>query len=208
MSIDDEQIAIRSIQNFLYCPHRWGMMEIDCSWEENYYVVRANFLHSKVHSASEFSAKGKQVYTSVHVWNDEWKIHGVLDTLERDGNKWRIVEYKPTMPKGREYNVEDAMQVFAQKICVDSIFNTSCQCCIYYGDTKRRIVLPFEEEGEYFTQLLTDTLAKMRSCLLRGEIPPISKDRHCSGCSMKDQCMPKRRQNIHVQASVMKAMEE
>lgn len=30
----------------------------------------------------------------------------------------------------------------------------------------------------------------MRDCLKRGEIPPIRKNQKCSGCSMKDLCMP------------------
>ena len=30
----------------------------------------------------------------------------------------------------------------------------------------------------------------MRDYLKRGEIPPIRKNQKCSGCSMKDLCMP------------------
>ena len=37
-----DQIALRDLQHFLYCPHRWGLMHIDCAWAENYYVVKAN----------------------------------------------------------------------------------------------------------------------------------------------------------------------
>ena len=43
-----EQIALRDIQHYLYCPHRWGLMKIDCAWAENYYVVKANLLHAGV----------------------------------------------------------------------------------------------------------------------------------------------------------------
>ncbi|MEG0894264.1 MAG: CRISPR-associated endonuclease Cas1 [Oscillospiraceae bacterium] len=39
------QVKIRDIQHFLYCPHRWGLLNIDCAWAENYYVVKANLLH-------------------------------------------------------------------------------------------------------------------------------------------------------------------
>ena len=34
------------------------------------------------------------------------------------------------------------------------------------------------------------TLEEMRDYLKRGEIPPIRKNQKCSGCSMKDLCMP------------------
>ena len=28
------EITIRSIQHYLYCPHRWGLLEIDKAWAE------------------------------------------------------------------------------------------------------------------------------------------------------------------------------
>ena len=43
------EITIRSIQHYLYCPHRWGLMEIDKAWAENVYVTKANLMHERVH---------------------------------------------------------------------------------------------------------------------------------------------------------------
>lgn len=45
----EESISIRSIQHWLYCRHRWGLLEINCAWAENYYVTKANLLHRRVH---------------------------------------------------------------------------------------------------------------------------------------------------------------
>jgi CRISPR-associated exonuclease Cas4 len=42
-----EPIRIRSVQHYLYCPHRWGLIEIDQAWAENAYVVKGNSLHKK-----------------------------------------------------------------------------------------------------------------------------------------------------------------
>lgn len=33
------EISIRSLQHFLYCPHRWGLLEIGKVWAENYFVT-------------------------------------------------------------------------------------------------------------------------------------------------------------------------
>ena len=35
-----EEIAIRSIQHYMYCPHRWGLLEIDKAWAENFFVTK------------------------------------------------------------------------------------------------------------------------------------------------------------------------
>ena len=44
-----QEITIRSIQHYMYCPHRWGLIEINKSWGENIFVTKANLLHDRVH---------------------------------------------------------------------------------------------------------------------------------------------------------------
>ena len=61
------EITIRSIQHYLYCPHRWGLMEIDKAWAENMYVTKANLMHERVHDPDQnYTIRGKKVYT-IHV---------------------------------------------------------------------------------------------------------------------------------------------
>ena len=79
------EISIRSIQHYLYCPRRWGLLEIDRAWAENAFVTKANLLHSRVHdSKKSYSARGKQVFTSVPVFNDlpEYNLYGITDCME------------------------------------------------------------------------------------------------------------------------------
>ena len=101
-----------------------------------------------------------------------------------------IVEYKPTIPKSMDYRDDDLMQVFAQKVCVDYVFGTDCDGIIYYADVKKRVVLPFRQNYEEYDIKLKQILKEMRGCLKEGKIPAIRKGQKCSGCSMKDLCMP------------------
>lgn len=82
------------------------------------------------------------------------------------------------------------MQVFAQKLCVDYIFHCDCATVVYYADVKRRIPVDFTDTYQEFDDELRQLLSEMRTNLSEGIIPPIRKDQHCSGCSMKDLCMP------------------
>lgn len=200
------EIAIRSIQHYMYCPHRWGLLEIDKAWAENVFVTKANLMHKRVHDPAQYHAvKGRKVFTSVPVYNDreEYDLYGVTDCLELrvsedgvaiDGSDQKyaiqIVEYKPTRPKNADYHEEDLMQVFAQKVCVDSVFQCDCEAAIYYADTKKRILLPFRENYKEYDDRLKQLLTEMRNNLKMGTIPPIRKGQKCSGCSMKDICMP------------------
>lgn len=200
------EIAIRSIQHYMYCPHRWGLIEIDRAWEENIFVTKACLMHKRVHDPDRhYFSKGKKVYTSVPVYNDkpDYNLYGITDcvelTVSDDGividnsnNKYKIiiVEYKPTMPKHSEYNEDDLMQVFAQKICVDYIFNCDCDAVIYYADKKKRVHLPLRDNYDKYDVYLKSLLQEMRRNFKNGTIPPIRKGQKCGGCSMKDLCMP------------------
>jgi CRISPR-associated exonuclease Cas4 len=43
-------INIRTIQHYMYCPRRFGLLEIENAWAENVSVVLANIMHENVHS--------------------------------------------------------------------------------------------------------------------------------------------------------------
>lgn len=204
------EITIRSIQHYLYCPHRWGLLEIDKAWQENFFVTKANLIHDRVHNPEQhYSAKGKQVFTATPVYHDQedYNLYGVIDCLEiaedkngvpikgYEGNyKICIVEYKPTKPKGEDYHEDDLMQVFAQKLCVDYIFGCDCDANIYYADVKKRVKLPVKNNFHEYDYRLKLLLKEMREYLHLGIIPPIKKGQKCSGCSMKDLCMPSSKQ--------------
>ncbi len=205
----DNDISIRSIQHYLYCPHRWGLIEIDCAWTENYYVTKSDIMHERVHETGTYSSRAKKVYTAVSIYNDlpEYRLYGVADCLEINKGLYSLVEYKPTKPKTLDYNHDDLMQVFAQKICTDHVFGCVCEGYIYYADVKKRIKLPLCEEYAKYDRELKDLLAKMRENKKRGIIPPIRKGQKCSGCSMKDLCMPKLKKSKNLKDSIIELLE-
>lgn len=186
-------ISIRSVQHYLYCPHRWGLLVIDCAWDENVFVTKANLMHNRVHDPKAgYSYSDKKCYTSVSVYNDknEYNLYGVTDCIEVKDSKMSIVEYKPSKPKNKDFNFDDLMQVFAQKICVDYVFDCDCDGIIYYADVKKRIKLPLQENYAEYDEILRKTLFHMRNLIQTGTIPPITKGQNCSGCSIKNICMP------------------
>lgn len=204
----ETEISIRSIQHYLYCPHRWGLIEIDRAWAENFFVTKANLMHERVHDPNRsYLSRGKRVYTSVPVYNDlpVYNLYGVTDCIEVEeqdcgkddasevlkGKNLCIVEYKPTKPKDGNWRMDDLMQIFAQKLCVDYVFSCDCAAEVYYADVKRRYTLPLRENFREYDEKLKKILEEMHRFLDIGQIPPIRKGQKCNGCSMKDLCMPK-----------------
>ena len=211
-------ISIRSIQHYLYCAHRWGLIEIGKVWAENYFVTKANLIHQNVHEKSIYAKRGKKVFSAVSVYHDEYGLFGIVDCLEGSpsangvkliGEEERyhlcIVEYKPTKPKNKLYYHEDMMQVFAQKICVDYVFHCDCDAVLYYADVRQRIQLPLRENYTVYEQELGKILKEMEGFLELGNIPPVKKGQNCNGCSLKDVCMPSKKsfQRIRRQVTEM-----
>ena len=173
-------INIRAIQHYMYCPRRFALLEVNDDWAENSFVVKANIQHQHVHDGSHsYSDSRKIVRSNIVVYNDEpvYDIFGITDCIEfirssegvelsdQDGRfHVHIIEYKPKAPKEHGFNETDAIQVFAQKVCADSIWNCDSEAYIYYSDIRKR-----EEK-----------------C-----IPSRKKGQKCSGCSMSDVCFPK-----------------
>lgn len=209
----EKPILIRSIQHYMYCPRRFALLEINQDWAENAAVVNANLLHENVHSDKpRYLPKGVIAKNSVTVWNDELSILGVCDCIEfvPDKNgvtipyengkfRVRIVEYKPTAPKNEPFHFTDAIQVYAQKICADSIWKCNSEAYIYYDSTRKRVKLPFDatptlkedSANDNYYEILLKCLSEMKRIINSHIIPPCKKGQNCSGCSLHNDCFPK-----------------
>lgn len=214
-----EDINIRSFQHYLYCAHRWGLIEIEKSWEENYYVTKANLLHARVHEAQQYTLRGKRVFTSVPVYHDDLGLYGVLDNLEAVENKdgiylgnqtkkytLSIVEHKPTKPNQGDYHYADLMQIYAQKLCVDYVFKTNVRTFIYYADVRSRVELPIEQMKEELYEDFLRIQSEMKEYSRLGIIPEKVDRQQCSGCSFRNLCMPKKPKNFSLRKEIEKIL--
>lgn len=197
----DIPIAIREIQHYAYCPHRWGLIHIGCDWTENQFVNKAKLLHENVDDRKSRIHAGVYTEHSVQVYNDELNVFGILDCLcltpddngcfiEKYGARFRlsIIEYKPSSTKKEEAEYADRMQLLAQKICVDAVFQTDCDVYIYYSDIRRRRTISFApKDSENLKKIINSIKESYRA----GLIPLMRKSQYCGGCSMKDICLPK-----------------
>lgn len=116
--------------------------------------------------------------------------NGVSVPMHEEKYTVSIVEYKISAPKNGTIRTEDRMQLLGQKICVDSLFSCDADTYFYYHDVRRREKVEFSE-NDY--EVLKEILEEIREIKKDGRIPPIRKDQYCSGCSMKDICLPIKR---------------
>lgn len=214
-------MTIRNIQHYLYCPRRFGLLELNTDWKENAFVVQGNLAHERVHSGEHtFSDKKGFCQSDVELYNDELDINGKADCIEFEksdkaeyseklGGRYivRVIEYKPTLSKSKTAQEADIIQTFAQKVCADSIFGVNCEGVLYYTDVRRRVKLPFDTEYDKYYIQLTSLLEKMRAIIDSGIIPQRVQGQKCSGCSLEDICMPKRA-SYSVHSEIIKLAKE
>lgn len=204
MFMSGNDISIRAIQHYMYCPHRWGLIDIGRNWAENIFVTKGNLIHKRVHNPdNSYYTQKKKVLTQVPVYNDDFGLFGMTDCLELEkddsgveipGLAGRyhisIVEYKPTKPKNEIITEPDLYQLYAQMLCVEYSFHCKAKTYIYYADVKKRYEISFDDECKRQFPAILD---KMRQYRLRGYIPEVRQGQKCSGCSMKDICLPVRK---------------
>lgn len=206
----EKPVSVRSVQHYMYCPRRFALLELNQDWAENASVVKANILHETVHSDKpRYLPNGVIAENSVTVWNDEYSLLGVCDCVEfvpdkngteiagHDGlYRVRIVEHKPTAPKNEPFHESDAIQVYAQKLCADSVWSCDSEAYIYYASTRKRVRLPFDTEREHYHGMLVQYLSEMKQITDTHMIPPCRKGQVCSNCSLQNYCFPKEKNTV------------
>lgn len=206
--MEDDSINIRDIQHYMYCKRRFALLAVNRDWSENAYVIKANIMHERAHDSENVRVyKTKIIQNSVVLYNDDprYNIFGVADSIEFERSKEgvyipeldgrfrvKIVEYKPKPPKEGGFHESDAIQVYAQKLCADYVWKCDCEAYIYYADIRRRVKLPFDTEADRYDEIIREYLKEMHEIMKTGDIPSKDKGTKCSGCSIKDLCIPKK----------------
>lgn len=73
---------------------------------------------------------------------------------------------------------------------MDYLFNCDCDAVLYYADVKKSIPLPLRENFTEYDCELKELLLQIRRYISEGIIPGIPQTQNCSGCSLKDLCLP------------------
>ena len=96
----------------------------------------------------------------------------ICDKLSDAGHDVTIVDVRPS-PWLRD----------DQKMVVGSI----PEGAVFYGETRRREVVPLTEELRQTTQKMAD---EMHAYFARGYTPKSKPGTHCNACSLKELCLP------------------
>lgn len=186
----DDPIPISAIQHAIYCLRQAALIHVERLWEENRFTAEGRVLHARADMPGERAGKGVRRVSALSIVSRALGVSGVADLVEmrRDGSGETPypVEFKRGKPKPHR---ADEAQLCAQALCLEEMFDTTVtEGALFYGETKRRVVVTMDEDLRALTQ---STIAALRGVLQHGVTPPPTPDRRrCRACSLLEQCRP------------------
>jgi len=181
-------IPLSALQHYLYCPRQCALIHNEQLWAENRFTAEGQVLHKKANEGPDEHRTSGSILRALSVSSQHYGVHGVCDIIERTTDGLYIpVEYKRGKPKAHR---ADEVQVCAQALCLEEMFQTEIHIgLIYYGKTRRRTEVTIDHTLRDLTlQIISDT----RQQRTTGVTPRATYTKQkCSACSLLDLCQPK-----------------
>lgn len=217
MYSEEDYLMLSGIQHFAFCRRQWAMIHIEQQWEENARTTAGELMHKKAHDERVIEKRGNLLSVrGLRISSREIGLSGQCDVVEfrqdADGvelfgydGKWNPVpvEYKHGAPKEHQ---ADELQLCAQAICLEEMFQTEIGCgYLFYGENRRR------SQVEFTVSLREEVkrLAKeMHELFQKGYTPNVKPTKQCKACSLENLCIPKLQKVMRVRDYMKQGMEK
>ena len=188
---DMSPIPLSALQHAVYCLRQAALIHLERMWAENSFTAEGHVMHIAANQSTERKARGVRRVMALPLTSAKLNIAGVADLVEfhaaADGETAFPVEYKRGKAK---LHRADEVQLCAQALCLEEMTGRSVpEGALFYGETKRRVVVSFDKELRCLTE---QTIAELRAIFLSLKTPPaIYQPGRCRACSLIELCRPK-----------------
>ncbi len=182
-----EPIPLSALQHATYCLRQAALIHLERLWADNQFTAQGDVLHAVADKGGKRLARGVRRVMALAVASTRLGIAGVCDMVEFSGEGVAFpVEYKRGKPK---LHRADEVQLCAQALCLEEMTGLLVpQGALFYAETHRRVVVPFDAELRSLTE---STIAELRSVLASGVTPPPTQHKsRCRACSLIELCRP------------------
>jgi len=196
---DDELLSLSGIQHFRFCKRQWALIHIERQWEDNLRTAEGHVVHERVDDPFFNESRGDTIVSrSFPLVSRRLGFFGIADIVEYCRTETGIslpgrvgfwmpmpVEYKRGKPKVDE---RDEVQLCAQVMCLEDMFNVRLSHAdFYYDEIRRRVSLAITDELRTIVQGLS---VEMHMLFSKGVTPAAERGRNCRSCSLVDVCLP------------------
>lgn len=197
MFSENQLLPISALQHLMFCRRQAALIHVERLWAENRLTVEGRVLHRKTHDATALPRTRASVRTarSLPLASFRLGLHGVADVVEFSVDQTSSIppfpiEYKRGRPKKHD---ADRVQLCAQALCIEEMLRPDWppgwipSGAIYYGQTRRRMDVPFD------TTMRTQTEAAavdLHELIDSGITPVARREKKCDRCSLLHLCLP------------------
>ena len=177
-------VPIAAIEHYSYCPRQCALMYIEQIYTDNVYTMRGKLLHERVDSSEATTERGVEVYRALPLFSDRLALVGRSDVVEMHDGVPYPVEYK----SGRRHGVHADLQLCAQALCLEEMFDVAVPlgALFYYASRRRHAI----EIDAALRQQVIDLVPRVRALLAQDRTPPPVADARCKNCSIAGLCLP------------------
>lgn len=217
---EDELIPLSALQHYQFCPRQCALIHVERQWRDNRLTAEGNLLHARVDGDAPRREvrSDKIIVRGLPVRSLSLGVVGKCDVVEFLASDTGVelpgmagswcpfpVEYK----RGRaKKSNEDRVQLCAQAICLEEVFDTRISCgAIFYGKTQRRHDVEFSSSLREQTRRVAHDMAAM---ITSGATPSATRQKKCDSCSLLELCLPFERKDAsksYVNRSIRTALE-
>lgn len=190
---EDGLIPLSALQHYLFCPRQCALIHVEQLWAEDQATAEGRLLHARVDAGGHESRPGVRIARGLSLRSFELGVSGKADVVEfhggsrGDSRRPLPVEYKRGKPKPHR---ADEVQLCAQAICLEEMFGLRVpEGALFYGVTRRRVVVPFDDDLRALTKRVA---AEARAMIAAGLTPLPVKTPRCRHCSLEALCQPAR----------------
>jgi CRISPR-associated exonuclease Cas4 len=201
-------LPISALQHLIYCERQCALIHIERLWSENLFTAQGRVLHKRTDEQRVERRGAVRVETGLLLRSLELGLSGKADVVEfhpRSGQPDQPfpVEYKRGCAKK---NLSDKIQLCAQALCLEEMLEIHVPAgALFYGKTKRRLDVPFDESMRKETKRASQRLHEL---ITNGQTPPAEYGKKCEACSLAELCMPRLGGRSSVSRYLKKAISE
>lgn len=198
-------LPLSKLADLIFCPRRAALHLLENIWQENVFTAEGQNLHQKTHAEEVENRPGFRIVRGLRIHSFRLGLAGQADVVEfhqaadedngvsgarliGQSGRWQPypVEYKRGVTKDK---LEYKIQLCAQALCLEEMLNVAVpEGAIYYGKSKRRYVVEFDEN----LRLKVEKAARELHNLFNSrQTPKAVYEKKCDKCSLYEICRPK-----------------
>lgn len=185
---EEDWIPVSALQHYAYCPRQCALIHVAQIFDENLYTLRGRSVHRRAHEEGRESRGGLRVERGLPIWSKKHGLTGKADIVEFEGKDVRPVEYKAGRLRNKLGREADRIQLCAQALCLEEMFETGVEeGALYYAGSRRRIFVRIDPPLRRRTLKIVKSVRRQ---LADAHLPTPVNDARCPDCSLREGCVP------------------